>query len=88
MNGPGLFAILLLKVNKDAGGATADNGRYWRKKMEFEAGNFEHHCYRDKICIILTPLEHDLMMDDPLLDIIVPAILETVSERSSVQNDG
>ena len=42
---------------------------------------------RDKLRIILTPHEHDRMMDEPSLDIIVPAILETVAERSSVQND-
>ena len=87
MNGPGLFAILLLKVNTEAGGGHGRQRQILAKMMEFEAGYFEHYRCRDKLRIILTPHEHDRMMDEPSLDIIVPAILETVAERSSVQND-
>ncbi|MBR6014004.1 MAG: AMP-binding protein [Selenomonadaceae bacterium] len=47
---------------------------YWKKMMEFEAGGFENFCDRSKLKIIHTPHEHDLMMDDPSLDIIVPEI--------------
>ena len=42
--------------------------------MEFEAGNYENYCDKSKLHIIHTPHEHDLMMDDPSLDIIVPEI--------------
>lgn len=59
-------------------GVMGDNARYWQKMTEFEAGNFEHYCSRERLRIIRTPHEHDLMMDDPSLDIIAPAILETI----------
>ena len=45
--------------------------------MEFEAGNFEHYCLKNKLRIIHTPHEHDLMMDDPSLAIIVPEIVNS-----------
>lgn len=47
--------------------------------MEFEAGGFENFC--DRLKIIHTPHEHDLMMDDPSLDIIVPEIYRVVVEK-------
>ncbi|MBR0278477.1 MAG: AMP-binding protein [Synergistaceae bacterium] len=48
--------------------------KYWEKMMEFPAGNYRQFCNRDLFRIIHTPHEHDLMMDDPSLDIIVPEI--------------
>ena len=50
--------------------------------MEFEAGNYENYCDRDKLTIVHTPHEHDLMMDDESLDIIVPALLSAVEDSS------
>ena len=47
---------------------------YWKKMMEFDAGGYEHFCDREHLQIIHTPHEHDLMMDEASLDIIVPAI--------------
>ncbi|MBR5407233.1 MAG: hypothetical protein IK111_06245, partial [Lachnospiraceae bacterium] len=52
--------------------------RYWEKMMEYEAGNYEHFCLKEKLKIVHTPQEHDLMMDDPSLDIIVPELMKTV----------
>ncbi|MCR4922936.1 MAG: AMP-binding protein [Lachnospiraceae bacterium] len=60
-------------------GISGDNLKYWEKIMEFEAGNYENYCSREKLRIVSTPHEHDLMMDDPSLDVIVPVILETVN---------
>ncbi len=39
--------------------------------MEFTAGNYRPFCNKDLFRVIHTPHEHDLMMDDPSLDIIV-----------------
>ena len=74
---PSVFhgSVTYFKPDTIPAGVTGDNRRYWEKMMEFEAGNFEHYCCRDKLRIVHTPHEHDLMMDDPSLDIIVPEIL-------------
>jgi len=47
---------------------------YWKRMMEFDAGGYENFCDRNRLKIVHTPHEHDLMMDDPSLDIIVPEI--------------
>lgn len=50
-----------------------DSEAYWRKMTyEHDAGGFEHYLNREKMIIRETPHEHDLMMDDASLDIIVP----------------
>ena len=48
--------------------------KYWEKMMELPAGNYMNYCNNDLFRLIHTPHEHDLMMDDPSLDIIVPEI--------------
>ena len=48
--------------------------------MGFEAGNYERYCIADKLRVVHTPHEHDLMMDDPSLDIIVPELLKFIEE--------
>ena len=53
--------------------------KYWERMMEFKAGNYENFCNRELFRIIHTPHEHDLMMDDPSLDIIVPEIYRAIS---------
>ena len=55
-------------------GASQESRKYWEDMMEFAAGNFENYISRDKLNIIHTPHEHDLMMDDESLNIIVPEI--------------
>lgn len=63
-------------------GVAGDNRRYWERMMQFSAGNYEKYCDADRLKIVRTPHEHDLMMDDASLDIIVPQLLEDV--RGSV----
>lgn len=57
-------------------GASESSRTYWETMMEFDAGNYEHYCLPEKLRIVSTPHEHDLMMDDPSLNIIVPEILK------------
>ena len=62
-------------------GVTGDNLKYWNGMMKFEAGNYENYCDRQRMTIIHTPHEHDLMMDDPSLDVIVPAFFRAVGKE-------
>ena len=78
--------VTYFKPDQVPAGVSGDNLRYWEKMMEFEADNYENYCSRDKLRIIHTPHEHDLMMDGPSLDVIVPVLLETV--RNAVPKDG
>ena len=66
--------VTYFKPDQIPAGVTGDNRKYWEKMMEFEAGNYENYCDKAKLHIIHTPHEHDLMMDDESLDIIVPEI--------------
>lgn len=54
--------------------ATGKALEYWKKMMEFDAGNYENYCDRNQLHIYNTPHEHDLMMDDESLSITVPII--------------
>ncbi len=66
--------VTYFKPDQIPAGVNDDSRKYWEKMMEFEAGNFENYCNPDRLSIIHTPHEHDLMMDDASLEIIVPAI--------------
>lgn len=55
--------------------------KYWEKMMEFPAGNYRQFCNSELFRIVHTPHEHDLMMDDPSLDIIVPEIYRALGIR-------
>ena len=68
--------VTYFKPDQTPAGATGDSLKYWEGMMKYEAGNYENYCDREKLRIVHTPHEHDLMMDDPSLDIIVPEILE------------
>ena len=70
--------VTYFKPDQVPAGVTGDNLKYWNNMMQFEAGNFENYCDRDKLKIIHTPHEHDLMMDDPSLDIIVPEFYRAI----------
>ena len=72
--------VTYFKPDQIPAGVTGDNRKYWAKMMEFEAGNFENYCDRSKLHIIHTPHEHDLMMDDASLDIIVPEIYKIINK--------
>ena len=55
----------------------------------FSAGNYEHYCRNDRLRVVLTPDEHDLMMSDRSLDIIVPEILKDLqTEKPADGSDG
>lgn len=66
--------VTYFKPDQIPAGTTGDNRKYWEKMMEFEAGNYENYCDKEKLHIVHTPHEHDLMMDDASLDIIIPEI--------------
>jgi len=61
--------------------ATGKVLEYWKKMMEFDAGNYENFCDRNLLHIINTPHEHDLMMDDESLAVTVPAINRILSNH-------
>lgn len=72
--------VLYFKPDRIPSDASEAGRRYWKKMMEFEAGNYEHYCNREKLRIVHTPHEHDLMMDDASLAIIVPELMEAVKK--------
>ena len=72
-------SVTYFKPDSIPSGATGDNFKYWNSMMKFEAGNYENYCEKGKMHIIHTPHEHDLMMDDASLDIIVPALLKSIN---------
>lgn len=71
--------VTYFKPGQIPAGVTGDNFKYWKSMMEFKAGNYENYCDTDKMKIIHTPHEHDLMMDDPSLDIIVPEFFKDIN---------
>ena len=71
--------VTYFKPDQIPAGVAGDNRKYWEKMMEFEAGNYENYCDKSKLHIIHTPHEHDLMMDDASLEIIVPEIYKIIN---------
>ena len=59
-------------------GARESSRQYWKEMKKHLAGNYEHYCSRSKLRVVITPHEHDLMMDSASLDIIVPEILRGI----------
>lgn len=72
--------VLYFKPDQLPSGISEESRQYWKKMMGFEAGNYERYCLPDKLRIVHTPHEHDLMMDDPSLDIIVPELMKAIGE--------
>jgi hypothetical protein len=72
--------VLYFKPDQLPSGIPEKSRRYWEKMMGFEAGNYEHYCVPGKLRTVHTPHEHDLMMDDQSLDIIVPELMKAVKE--------
>nr|MCR5477035.1 hypothetical protein [Lachnospiraceae bacterium] len=70
--------VTYFKPEQIPAGISEENARYWKRMMEYAAGNYENYCEKDRLRVIRTPHEHDLMMDDPSLDIIVPEILRSL----------
>ena len=73
-NGP----VTYFKPDEVPAESSGNARKYWERMMEFKAGNYENFCNRELFRIIHTPHEHDLMMDDPSLDIIVPEIYRAI----------
>ena len=74
--------VLYFKPDQIPADVTDQSRRYWERMMEFDAGNYENYCDKDRLCIVHTPHEHDLMMDDESLDVIVPKLMAAIEERS------
>jgi hypothetical protein len=72
--------VVYFKPMEIPAGVTGDNRRYWERMMQFSAGNYEKYCDADELTIVRTPHEHDLMMDDASLAIIVPEMLKDVGK--------
>ena len=75
-------SMTYFKPDQTPAGITGENIRYWKKMMEYDAGNYEHYCDKERLRIVHTPHEHDLMMDPASLDIIAPVILDTATRLS------
>ena len=73
-NGPTVY----FKPQQIPIGTSGESREYWETMMDFQAGNYENYCDADQLRVVSTPHEHDLMMDDPSLDIIVPEILKSI----------
>lgn len=76
MHEPSFFGgrVLYFKPQVTPAGISGDGLCYWQEMMNHQAGGYEHFC-RD-IEVIPTPHEHDLMMDEESLDIIVPELIK------------
>ena len=72
--------VLYFKPDQLPANLSETSIRYWKEMMGFEAGNYERYCIADKLRVVHTPHEHDLMMDDPSLDIIVPELMKFIEE--------
>ena len=73
--------LIYFKPGRIPAGVSAEGRKYWETMMGFTAGNYERYCREDQLQIILTPDEHDLMMEDSSLDMIVPEILKDMDGR-------
>ena len=77
---PSFFSgpVTYFKPMQIPAGASKDSRRYWETMMAFSAGKYEKYCRADQLKIVPTPHEHDLMMDEASLRIIVPEILNGI----------
>jgi thioesterase domain-containing protein len=74
--------VLYFKPDRIPSGIPEESSRYWKKMMGFEAGNYEHYCCPDRLRVVHTPQEHDLMMNDPSLDVIVPELMKAILDTT------
>ncbi|MDO5444168.1 MAG: AMP-binding protein [Eubacteriales bacterium] len=64
-------------------GAVGKKQDYWQiMTSEYDAGGYESFCAPEKLTVVDTPHEHDLMMDSESLDIIVPHIVAAITQNS------
>jgi hypothetical protein len=71
-------SVTYFKPDQVPAGVTGDNLKYWNDMMKYEAGNYENYCDIAKMQVIHTPHEHDLMMDDDSLAIIIPTFFKSI----------
>ncbi len=60
---------------------------YQKAILAKKAGGYEDFVDAENLKIVLTPYEHDLMMNDASLDVIVPALLNRISESRIVPSE-
>ena len=79
---PSLFHgnVLYFKPDRLPADASEGGRRYWTEMMDLAAGNYERYCRQDRLRIVHTPDEHDRMMEDSSLDIIVPEMMKAIEE--------
>ena len=70
--------VTYFKPEHTPAAARGDALKYWQEMMKKQAGNYENYCEKDKLTVILTPREHDEMMEPDALDIIVPKLYEVL----------
>lgn len=71
-------SVLYFKPECTPAAAEGEVLRYWQEMMKKQAGNYENYCDKDKLTVVLTPREHDEMMEADSLDIIVPKLCEAL----------
>lgn len=70
---------LYFKPKELPAAATGGAREYWDlMKNEYAAGGYENYCSKELLTVLETPHEHDLMMDNDSLDIIVPSIYQAI----------
>ena len=77
---PSVFGgkVTYFKPQVTPSGISGESLQYWQEMMRHKAGGYEHFC--KDIEVIPTPHEHDLMMDDESLAIIVPQLKRYLDE--------
>ncbi len=73
-----LGSLTYFKPSRTPASATGDVLKYWSEMMKLKAGNYEKYCDPNKLEVVVVPGEHDEMMLDAALDVIVPKIYEVV----------
>lgn len=71
--------VTYFKPTETPAAASGEVLKYWTEMMHHRAGNYEKHVDEDKLEIVTVPGEHDTMMNDDALDIIVPKIYEVLN---------
>ena len=66
--------VLYFKPSQIPTGLLQSKRAYWEDILKLKAGGYENYFNKNKLEIIITPDEHDEMMNDRTLDIIVPTL--------------
>lgn len=71
--------VTYFKPQVTPAGLSGESLQYWQEMMGHKAGGYELFC--ENIKVVSTPHEHDLMMDEESLAIIVPEIKKIIDEN-------